>query len=488
MKDVILVPYAPNLIESTRSIGYSFETALADIIDNSISNFAKKIDVKFRAGENPYVAIIDNGDGMTCDELEKAMQYGSASSLDDRNENDLGRFGLGLKMASMSQCRKLTVISKKNQKLSAACWDLDYIHETQNWSLIRYSESQINLLKFIEELKGLKSGTIVLWEKLDRISESSSDFEREFNDKLDFADKHTSLVFHRYLGERLSKKYVEIFFNNRKLNSIDPFMTNNGATQPLEEETIFINRNQIKVKPFITPYSSKLTTKERKVLNDYIELNLNQGLYIYRNQRLIVWGSWFRIFRKNELSKLAKVRIDLPNSIDEIWKIDVKKSSAAIPSMIKEQLKHIIERTVGKSERVYKYRGRKVNEDNYEHIWNKVRNRDKVQYLINKDIPMYKSLENSLNDGQQKLLDNLIRSLEDSFPFMSVYYDVAKDQEIEDKSLSTDEAYSMAKESLRMYAHNITKQKEIIMTLKKLDIFIKYPEVIKLIEKEYLDE
>ncbi|WP_239740899.1 ATP-binding protein [Mammaliicoccus sp. M-M45] len=140
MGEIELTPYAPNLVESTRSIGYSFETALADIIDNSISNNATKVDVKYRSNESPYIAIIDNGRGMSKNSLEQAMRYGSSNSLNERNEEDLGRFGLGLKMASLSQCRKLTVLSKQNNEYAGACWDLDYIYATKKWTLITYQE------------------------------------------------------------------------------------------------------------------------------------------------------------------------------------------------------------------------------------------------------------------------------------------------------------------------------------------------------------
>ena len=139
MQEKILLPSAPILVESTRSIGYSFEAALADIIDNSISKRATDIRVMYSAISPQYVAVVDNGCGMSANELETAMRYGSKSSLDARDADDLGRFGLGLKTASMSQCRKLTVISKKSDVISAACWDLDVVIEREDWVLIKYN-------------------------------------------------------------------------------------------------------------------------------------------------------------------------------------------------------------------------------------------------------------------------------------------------------------------------------------------------------------
>jgi hypothetical protein len=485
VEDLILTPYAPNLVESTRSIGYSFETAMADIIDNSISNFAKRVDVKFSNSDIPYVAIIDNGIGMGNNELEKAMRYGSSSSLDERGETDLGRFGLGLKMASMSQCRKLTVISKQQGILSAACWDLDHIHKTKQWSLIRYTEEQIANLRFTSYLENYNSGTVIVWEKIDRISESPHEFDREFNEKLNFADKHMALVFHRFLENKISKQYFELFFNNRKVEPIDPYMLSNRATQQLEEETLFVDKIPIKITPFITPFISKLSTKERQLLNEYRDLNLKQGLYIYRNNRLIVWGKWFRLLSDGELKRLAKVRIDLPNNIDAHWKIDVKKSSAQIPSMIKEQLKQIVLRVVGKSERVYRYRGRKVVQDSYQNIWNKIENREKMQYLVNRDIPIFKVLQESLNDEQFKLLDGFVKSIEDSFPYSAVYYDLAQDEQFEDKTLEVEQVYQLAKNTIDGLAKNKDEQIKHLKNLSSIDMFQKYPEVIKMLEKEF---
>lgn len=488
MGEIVLTPYAPNLVESTRSIGYSFETALADIIDNSISNNATKVDVKYRANESPYIAIIDNGRGMSKNSLEQAMRYGSSNSLNERNEEDLGRFGLGLKMASLSQCRKLTVLSKQNNEYAGACWDLDYIYATKKWTLITYSHDEIKNNSYFYNLDKYENGTIVLWENLDKISESNIHFEKEFDHKLDFASKHLGLVFHRYLERKKSSKIFELYFNNRIIEAIDPFMISNSFTQPLEKEAIFIEKNKVEIKPYIIPYMSKLTAQEKFTQNQYSDLNLNQGLYIYRNKRLIVWGKWFYLLRENELNKLARIRVDLPNNIDNHWKIDVRKSSAQIPSAAKQQLKQIIVRAVGKSEKVYKYRGRKQNQDSYHHIWNKVENRDKIQYLINKDIPIYQALENSLDDNQYKLLQGFIKSIEDAFPYASVYYDLAKNEEFQEKSLNNEEVYNLAKSTVYADKYSYEKKMRILNTLKITDIFQKYPEIIKKIEEEIIDE
>lgn len=485
MEEVTIIPNAPNLVEATRSIGYSFETALADIVDNSIGNGGKEVNIKFGLSPSPYLAVIDDGVGMTQEKLIRAMRYGSKSSLKDRRKNDLGRFGLGLKMASLSQCRKLTVLSKRDSKISGVCLDLDYIHETQKWSLLILTEDALRKNPYFEELEGLSSGTVVLWENFDKISETLSDFGAEFNQKIEYSRLHLGLVFHRFIEAR---RKIDLSFNGLPVEAIDPFMTSYPATQQLEEETLFIEQQPIKVTPYIIPFLNKLSTEERNKQKVYKELNLNQGLYIYRNKRLIVWGKWFQLLSSSELGQLARVRIDLPNSLDDYWKIDVKKSSAQIPSVIKSQLKQIIVRSVGKSERVYKYRGRRVKTDELEHVWNKVEMRDKFQYSINRDLPLYKALSDSLDAEQFKLLDNFIKSVEGAFPYHSVYYDISKQEAFEEKSLSEEDAYNMAKTTIDNLSGTPEEQQAVIETLKSVDLFQNYPEIIKQIQEEYGNE
>ena len=289
MKEKIVLPYAPILVESTRSIGYSFESALADVIDNSIGKNASKIHVEYSSIDPQYVAVIDDACGMDSAELESAMRYGSKSSLDLRDANDLGRFGLGLKTASMSQCRKLTVITKKNGKTNAACWDLDVITVKGDWVLIDYSDAEIEKLMFADRLADQESGTVVIWQEFDRISNGSANPQKVFDEKIERAREHAALVFHRFMDSEAIRNRVELYFNGSKVEPLDPFLTSNPATQPLTEQVIRINRSSIRVKPYILPYASKVSAKDKKKLGELCDLRQNQGFYIYRNKRLIIW-------------------------------------------------------------------------------------------------------------------------------------------------------------------------------------------------------
>ncbi len=489
MKDEIIIPYAPILVESTRSIGYSFEAALADIIDNSISKGASEIRIEFDSNQPQYIAVIDDACGMSESELIASMRYGSKSSTDTRDENDLGRFGLGLKTASLSQCRKLTVISKQTDELHAAQWDLDHIIEKKDWALKRFTPEEITKLKLSEALDGMSSGTVVLWENFDRMLNGAVNGRKVFDEKIEIAREHIALVYHRFTGNDNPSKRLKIMFNGDKVDPIDPFLTTHPATQPLVEQTLIVDNEHILVKPYILPHISKLTSKDKRQLGDIADLRQKQGFYVYRNKRLIIWGTWFRLMKQHELNKLARVRVDIPNSLDSIWDIDIKKSTASLPDVIKKNLVSIVENTVGRSERVYKYRGRQVSDDDLQHVWRTVDNRGSYQYLVNRELPLYKKLESSLSDSDVPYLDSLIKVIEDSFPFGDVYYRIAKNEaNAQTTSMEFDEAYQVASDMISSINSMNGDVRSFIKSLDKIDFFLKYPDVVAKIREEYSDD
>ena len=164
-----LEPRADILMTAIRSIGYTFESALADIIDNSISSGASNIHINFSSISPAYISILDDGCGMNLDELRQAMKYGSKDVREKREKEDLGRFGLGLKTASLSQCKRLTVISKKDGHIYGARWDLDIIQNKQAWVLEVLSETEVeeayprSTFIPLRDLQTYETGTIVLW-------------------------------------------------------------------------------------------------------------------------------------------------------------------------------------------------------------------------------------------------------------------------------------------------------------------------------------
>lgn len=422
MQEQNCVPFAPSLIESMRSLGYSFSSAIADLIDNSISAKADEISIISEPSADPWMIIFDNGCGMSKDELYEAMRYGSKNPLDKRSTDDLGRFGLGLKAASLSQCRRLIVVSKKDGEICAYSWDLDFIIEKGEWVLKCFSDEEIKKYVYIEMLDKVKTGTYILLENFDRVKESTGNINATFNKNLNDMESHIALVFHRFIEEGLTIK-----LNSIKIEARDPFLSTHPATQKKRESSFYIENEKITLKPFVLPHISKLKQKDLDKLGGKDRIRNEQGFYVYRSKRLIVWGTWFRLERKDELNKLARVRVDIPNSLDYMWAIDIKKSTAALPDIIKKNMFSAVYETVLNSEKVYTYRGRKENSDkNIEVIWEKIKMRDGYRYAVNRKIPQIRLLMETIEPAQMKLLDAAIKEIEEAFPVNALYVDVAK--------------------------------------------------------------
>ena len=318
-------PEASAMINTFRAFGYNLRTAIADIIDNSISAKAENIWIDYKwDGADSWVTITDDGLGMNLDQLKLAMTPGSRDPKDDREEHDLGRFGLGLKTSSFSQCKRLTVATKsEGYKFINRCWDLDYVNKTKKWSLLDFISDK----SLANKLESLSSGTTVIWEKMDRlVGKSNKNNEAAMNVFLDeFAavEGHLSLIFHRYMEQ----KRVAIYLNDNKLEPWDPFMKQSDGGQLVANETL--DKGQVSVKCYVLPHISKLTIEERKKAKTEEWYKL-QGFYIYRQNRLLLHGDWLGLFSKNEHFKNARILIDIPNKLDHDWKIDIKKATKLV--------------------------------------------------------------------------------------------------------------------------------------------------------------
>lgn len=423
MFDQECVPFAPSLIESMRSLGYSFSSAVADLIDNSISAGASKIDILSDPGMNPSLIILDNGCGMTSEELYEAMRYGSTNPLEKRDAGDLGRFGLGLKSASLSQCKKLVVISKVLDSVCAYSWDLDYVINTGKWMLKGFSREEILGYPHIEDLLAMESGTYVHLSDFDRIKEGTGNLAETFNKNLDDMVSHLSLVFHRFIDD----DGLIIRLNNSTIKSRDPFLTDHPATQRKKEINLYIDGERIQLKPYILPHTSKLSQQDLDKVGGKERLRNDQGFYVYRNRRLIIWGTWFRLERKDELNKLARVRVDIPNTLDYMWAIDIKKSTATLPDIIKKNMYSAVFESISSSEAVHTHRGRKENKSkDIDYVWERIKVRDGYQYQINRNIPQLQMLTETLDDQQLRLVSSVLKLLEESFPVAALYVDAAK--------------------------------------------------------------
>lgn len=429
MAELEVPPYAPAFIESMRAVGYSVESAIADLVDNSISAGAASVSIQFRPFDTPYVAIIDNGEGMTGKELTEAMRHGGRSPLEARSPHDLGRFGLGLKTASLSQCRKLTVVSYKNRVLSARCWDLDLVDRRKAWVLkIPDSEAEIRALPHVDEIVRQRRGTVVIWQDLDRLAAGETSVGSALDSKMDQVREHLAVVFHRYLSGESGLRKLHIDINNNPVVPLDVFLALHKATQQLYEDVFSVEGHEIRVQPYILPHISKLSAEELRLAGGEEGLRRNQGFYIYRNRRLIIRGTWFRLARAEELTKLARVRVDIPNALDRLWTLDIKKSSAHPPEIARRNLGRTVDRIAERSRQTYTFRGRRTQRDGIIHAWNRMQGRGGISYHINREHPLVTALVESLDEDQRRLLKGVFDTLEATYPADALYADMASDR------------------------------------------------------------
>lgn len=442
-------PTADVLMTSMRAMGYSFKSAIADIIDNSISAHSNEITICFPTDPSEcYVAVCDNGDGMNSEELFDAMKYGSEAKREGRADDDLGRFGLGLKAASLSQCRKLTVASKKNGVVSAFIWDLDVVEQKRDWYVIECSPEQVENIRFIDYLERYSSGTVVLWENFDIIEKSSGNVFGTLSNYMSETADYLSLIFHRFLN-RNDKSAVQIKVNNFQLKGIDPFLENHNKTNIRREIKIMIldsegREHMVTVQPFILPFQKDLSAEDKKLSGGIENYRSRQGFYIYRNERLIVWGTWFNRHR-DELTKYARIKVDIPNSLDDIWGIDIKKQSATIPLSIRKRLTKAVDEAMDISVHKQTYRGRvaKVDEKT-DYVWDRISLRNGLYtYRINRNSKIFDLIKQNINEEALPYLDMVLEEIENNVPYQQIYIDKSQnniDEEVTDERKADIEA------------------------------------------------
>ena len=409
-------PEASSMIETFRAIGYSIETAVADIIDNSITANAKNIWIDYEwNGPSSILSVTDDGYGMNNEELIQALKPGSTNPLDIRKPDDLGRFGLGLKTASFSQCRKFAVLSLKEQYQPVYwCWDLDYVNQKKSWSLIKFCP---NHEKYLETLKKLKHGTKVVWWDIDRLtSNTRADNEQsksQFLATMEMVKKHLGMIFHRFIDEGLN-----IFFRGREIESWDPFMIGSDGLQ-VKPESAFEN-GKVRIKGFVLPHRSKLSAEQYlygKGPQD--SWTAHQGFYVYRNKRLLVSGDWLGMFKKEVHFDLCRVRIDLPNNLDDEWQIDIRKSVARPPSKLIETILSIAKDVRAQAVEVYRHKGkivkRKLAKDEYFPFWEERIRHGKRFYKLNRNHPLIRGLKDDSIPHSSKL-EQLLQFVEETVP------------------------------------------------------------------------
>ena len=454
-KDRKHIPKASTLMGSLRSMGYSFESAVADVIDNSISAHAQNIRILFPSTplDELAIGILDDGDGMKGDVLFEAMRYGSLSAEKERSEDDLGRFGMGMKSASLSQCRCLTVISFDGEMLNGFKWDYNHILMTQDWIIQELEKNEIDELPYIERLKKQDKGTLVLWQDFDVISNSSGGQVYSTLVELRSSLENTlALIYHRYLTG-LGMQHLHIYINELGIKPQDPFLEQHPKTTVKKEIELDIKDSNgieriIKIRPFILPFATELREKDKQLIGGIENLRAKQGFYVYRNKRLIIWGTWFGMKQRSELTKNTRIRVDIPNTLDDIWSIDIKKQQASIPKQILQRLKKAIDEALDFSVRQQTYRGRteKIN-DKIDYIWDRKRGRNNTFfYLINRDSNLFKFIREKMTGEDYNYFEILLTEIEKNLPIQQLYIDKSNESIAapEETNERLDDVYQMA--------------------------------------------
>ncbi len=451
-------PEASSMIETFRAIGYNIESAVADIIDNSISAKARNIWLNFEwLGDKTWLSIRDDGTGMNNDELVQAMRPGSKNPLDNRNNKDLGRFGLGLKTASFSQARVLTVLSKKkNLDTVFWTWDLDFVKQIGKWNLIDFMPSNFS----VSSLNENTSGTIVIWNNIDRVVKSLKQDDNNSLSKflllMEQVKRHLGMVFHKYI----EKNKIIIYFQDQKVIPWNPFLEDESCTQPFPKETI--QNGKVEIEGFVLPHKSKISEEKYKNAEGAKGWNEQQGFYIYRNDRLLLAGDWLGLFRKEEHYKLSRIQIELPNTLDAEWQIDIKKSVARPPLLFREQIKAYALKVRARAVEVYRHKGKNVTPykgQKFVPLWQEHKRGDKWFYKINREHPLLEKIKGEARTNPEKAIENLIRFIEETIPTQSIYIKESEQPEAQGKPFEGIDQ-EIIRSTMQLMFTNLIKQRK----------------------------
>lgn len=431
-------PDAASLMMSARSFGnYDLPGALADLIDNSIKAGAREITLtcRYRDGD-PEIRIRDDGHGLSGQELRDAMRPASSNPLAERSAEDLGRFGWGMKSASFSQCARLTVLSRKGGELAGCVWNLA---DVDAWRMGILDADEIVALASSELQE--RDGVEVIWTDCDRLSENGTLPQTEFNALIAQAVRGLALIFHRYLSGEVRGRRLAIRLNGQRIEPLDPFYRDHEATQQLEAEPLIVDGRTIGIQPFILPHYSKLLPNQYDQLGGEEGFLRNQGFYVYRNHRLIISGTWFRLLRHGELSQLVRVRVDIPNTLDHIWKITIDKSDAQLPAVLRNRLRQLVDGFRNRSARVYRSRGGRLDRAGTTSVWSRHARGGEVRYSINRDHPVIEALLAGGDPDQQQTAAAALKVIEQAFPVAAFSRDVASEPDAIHQTLTNPTAF-----------------------------------------------
>lgn len=434
LKTVEIAPHAGALLKSLRGFGYSPETALADLVDNSISAGAGRIDLSIDWNEgDPRIGVRDDGPGMSYETLLEGMRFGGDADR-ERGPDDLGRFGLGMKTASLSQCRRLTVVSHRGGAINSMCWDVEEVLKARSWCV----ETGI----FPEPFEHVAiptdvEGTLIALEKMDELGGLFGLDKEAFFSKIKDVRDHFAMVFHRFLDG--DARRILLTINGRVIVGWDPMLRTHPATRTLGAGRIGIGAQAVQVSPFVLPHRDRFVNEaEFNAAGGPGGWAERQGFYVYRAKRLVVAGSWLglgghREWTKDESSRLARIAIDLPQSADALWRIDVRKARARPPAALRGRLSAMGGQCRDRAREVFAWRGGQVRtsrpgQEPPAPVWNEEHRSGKRRYRINREHPVIAGLLGS-DAGTRRLARAAISLIERSVPVERIWLDISENVE-----------------------------------------------------------
>lgn len=418
-----VLPDPEHLIKSISEQGYSLESSLADLIDNSISANSKRIEILVDTDSEPFILFIaDDGDGMDEKALKLNLKFPSSSPDEKRHQKDLGRFGLGLKTASFAQTRCFTVLSKKKggHKYCARTWDVGHLKDTKKWEIIVNTQEQIDALldsykalsnNFLNGFDNYNPSTIIAWQglyKFDAYLDSELRSQSVKKEITEITSEYLSLVFHRFL-----EKSLKIRINNNILNPFNPFPEQSDLRKIESNQKLF-KSSKLLIEGYILPSRSIKESKNNSIWTlpnkGLMEM---EGIYIYREDRLILFGGWQGIIKKSPKLQLARIKVNLGNSVDHLFHLNVAKSSIVIPYDLKVSFLRYISIVKNEAEKEY-------NNTSLRSVTSREKQAKDLLFIrkpsntgmlmeINMDFPLVKSIIVDLDVEKQKIFNVLVR-------------------------------------------------------------------------------
>lgn len=481
-------PAADALLESLRGMGYSLEAAIADIIDNSIAAGARQVQVEFVwRGPDSVVRIVDNGCGMAEAELIEAMRPGGRHPLLHRTQSDLGRFGLGLKTAALSQGRVLVVVSRSQVETDVVrAWDLDYVAHVRDWRLRRSAPSDVE--EHVSIPSEFTTGTAVVVGRLDRIlGQGDDDAVRErFFGLAAAVERHLSMTFHRFLegGRPQFELYIGHRDSLRKIEPWDPFLEWHPATTitPLER---LPSSGGVSVQGYVLPHRDRMTADEFEMAAGPGGWLAHEGFFVYRNRRLLVAGGWLGLGRgrrwtRDDVHRLARLRLDLPNNLDREWKVDIRKSAATPPAAVRDRLERLAEQVRRDAREVFAWRGgspaKQAIKAPLTSAWSATENRRGSIYRIDRSHPAVQRVLD-LEGDNRKAIQEMLTILESTLPIQRIWLDVAErgDLPLDSRDMPADQKMVLESLYLHMREELRLTADEARARLLVVDPFSKYP-------------